>query len=1512
MPKWRPLPTNNYQPVHLGDGLSGVVMLEYNCYYMTAICQNAHNFATSARGQARFPATIFTYDRWGPRRDRRRAASCPSNWATNHPCPEVGQPPVWHDDGMWPYTALDPFSSIRNQILNHYDANGNLVANSKIRYTCDEFLQRHGSRLRLRLNDLAQQSPFNGTYNATSRHASVSAFWFRTTNTPNGIAARVIRDESNGMRTVFDTTQMKRRGETRVGNQTIDEWFHFMDKVTVDEIISGVPGIKVDHVYTDPVETSLAVTKPNTRSFVSRFDTNISLGNGETTADFKDSSWNMSYRERPTQRNVAQKDSVLGEAPKARAPRKIIRDAKDSDARQLVRRLALATIADLEIAHMTVEEAMLEASKMNMLRYENPRRNRYGLKPGTVIQGLGGDGLPEEDIDLTQPRMKITPEMKAAAALVSEADAVQLAPVHVGKITNATSQRLVASHIRSTVGTYWMESIERKGSVHWGDDLTYKVFRNVRNYGAKGDGVTDDTKAINDAMADGKRCMEKCDGSTTKNVILYLPLGTYRISSPISVPFGTQMIGDASSWPTLLAPRTFIGQWVLSKDEYTGGASFYRQIRNLRIDITATPDEQAVACIHYQVAQATSLQNLELRAKSGIKQRGIFAENGSGGGVSDITFTGGGYGIYGGEQQFTAQRLTFNGCDTAVRIIWDWGWVWKSIKVKNSKVGFSLLADGSSKIGSAAFLDSSFSDVETAILIGAPNPTTGTNSTGVVIDNVKMSNVQNAVADTSGKTLLDQKSGVVAHWALGPVYNPKREFSMGKPIPGFTREPELLDHSGGFDVYSSAPYFEMAKPQYGGLTAGDFVHVKDFGATALNSALGKILFVNAGTYILKRTVTIPSGSKIVGETWSQLAASGSFFADVKNPRAMLRVGDPGTRGNVEMQDLLFTTKGPTPGAILVEWNIMADGLGTAALWDCHARIGGAKGTGLTPTECPPVTSGTNQGCLGASLMNAYNPHGVCDPELNNAKNSMVQTSVYVARGMLVESQQPTWLYGAASEHAVFYQYNFNHARNIFAGMIQTETPYYQPTPKPPAPFGAAVGVLPGDPTYTCNGANDELGGCDSQHIFIASAGIYSWFSTYSQACTLAPLHAIDPHQCQKALLLLEKNGGNVRIQHLITIGAKYMIVQDGKGVLAADNLSNKDHPTWSQISVYDPSSNSALDDIIWIDPIIWDLNCPPWTKATSTINYPLVTVTDGTRRTTITKPPITVSQWIFKLVTLTDNHKIPRRDEWVLGTFNPEFGQTELWPAITYVADNGSYVTTKAPDAHPPPPPLTSNPGGSPPPIGSWPTGSKVTAISGSTNYPTVAPCSFLGFNCSASDGDGWSWGSMPDPADDGDVEDTEVSDPTIICPVTPASTAAPPPLPTPTASPRAAVGDPRKNIADCYNKGQTATHAVLDAAISSWCGDLAQQGPRLMHVNSPFLGRKVPSGGGMHINFSLTVKDGCVFVYDRELCKRYLRVPVDSCDCGTLDGKRGGNVGNDCYVFGVDPEYGAYWVPGR
>ena len=65
-----------------------------------------------------------------------------------------------------------------------------------------------------------------------------------------------------------------------------------------------------------------------------------------------------------------------------------------------------------------------------------------------------------------------------------------------------------------------------------------------------------------------------------------------------------------------------------------------------------------------------------------------------------------------------------------------------------------------------------------------------------------------------------------------------------------------------------------------------------------------------------------------------------------------RVGHPGDRGRIEISELLFTTKGATADAVLMEWNVHEDVPGGAAMWDSVFRVGGAAGTDLQLKDCP--------------------------------------------------------------------------------------------------------------------------------------------------------------------------------------------------------------------------------------------------------------------------------------------------------------------------------------------------------------------------------------------------------------------------------------------------------------------------------------------------------------------------------------------------------------------------------
>lgn len=168
----------------------------------------------------------------------------------------------------------------------------------------------------------------------------------------------------------------------------------------------------------------------------------------------------------------------------------------------------------------------------------------------------------------------------------------------------------------------------------------------------------------------------------------------------------------------------------------------------------------------------------------------------------------------------------------------------------------------------------------------------GQGSTGMSLENIALSGVRVAVADTSGATILSP-SPLIDQWVVGPVYEGSttaRSFSKGGKIGQYRRHSTLLDSKGN--------YFERERPQYEEMPVSSFMHTKDLGCAgdgttddtaafqkALRASVGKILFVDAGTYILTSTITIPSGVKIVGETWSQLAASGSYFSDARSVQA---------------------------------------------------------------------------------------------------------------------------------------------------------------------------------------------------------------------------------------------------------------------------------------------------------------------------------------------------------------------------------------------------------------------------------------------------------------------------------------------------------------------------------------------------------------------------------------------------------------------------------------------------
>jgi glucan 1,3-beta-glucosidase len=235
---------------------------------------------------------------------------------------------------------------------------------------------------------------------------------------------------------------------------------------------------------------------------------------------------------------------------------------------------------------------------------------------------------------------------------------------------NATTEVKMHDHTRrATTDDYWLSSLGPDGSSPFAAS-GYQFFRNVMDFGAVGDGVTDDTAAINRAVAyfsssDGsdQRCGESCGSSSTLGAVIYFPSGTYLISTPIVQYYYTQFVGNPNSRPIIQGSENFTGIALFDSDFYIPGgdgsewyinqSNFYRQIRNFVFDMTVmnwtnTDSGQTYvpAGVHWQVGQATSITNCDFEmavstATQSATGVGIYMENGSGGMVSDLTFTGG-------------------------------------------------------------------------------------------------------------------------------------------------------------------------------------------------------------------------------------------------------------------------------------------------------------------------------------------------------------------------------------------------------------------------------------------------------------------------------------------------------------------------------------------------------------------------------------------------------------------------------------------------------------------------------------------------------------------------------------------------------------------------------------------------------------------------------------------------------------------------------------------------------
>jgi hypothetical protein len=215
-------------------------------------------------------------------------------------------------------------------------------------------------------------------------------------------------------------------------------------------------------------------------------------------------------------------------------------------------------------------------------------------------------------------------------------------------------------------------------------DDPHAVYLTARDFGAHGDGVNDDSDALQHAI---DRVQE-----TTHHGVVFVPTGRYRISRTIHVWAGIRLIGYGARRPVfILAPkapgfqegadcyllwftdeRTPAGQPIADASEFT----FYSALSNIDFEIGA--GNPAAVAVRFNVAQHSFISHANFLVGSGraaIEQVGNQA--------SDIHIHGGEFGILTGKTspawQFLLMDSSFDGQRVAA--------------IRTQEAGFTLIRD---------------------------------------------------------------------------------------------------------------------------------------------------------------------------------------------------------------------------------------------------------------------------------------------------------------------------------------------------------------------------------------------------------------------------------------------------------------------------------------------------------------------------------------------------------------------------------------------------------------------------------------------------------------------------------------------------------------------------------------------------------------------------------------------------------------------------------------------------
>eukprot|EP00947_MAST-08B_sp_MAST-8B-sp1_P003135 g3135.t1 len=591
---------------------------------------------------------------------------------------------------------------------------------------------------------------------------------------------------------------------------------------------------------------------------------------------------------------------------------------------------------------------------------------------------------------------------------------------------------------------------------------TTGVWRNAKDPrfagGAKGDGVTDDTQAIQAALdyrrddpglklTPGQR-WTKVRTPGKAPAIVYLPPGEYLISDTLVIVFYTHLVGNFRCPPTIILKPNATGftdrtsgmkpaiaaasgfnlttashNWWDSSENMV----FYTMIMHLKVVVG--PGNAAATGIMWGVAQQTALRDVTIDAGpaaigldvSGVDGYAAYGKGkghsvGGGGTIEDVTVRGGQTSLRVASSQWALRGLSLSGA-ASVGVVFEAN---TNVQLVDVAISSTQTAVQINAGASYVILDATFCNITGGVAIQ-------TGGRGLYLENATATDSSVHSIVDGGPTALPASK---AFWQ-GDAYLGGVKQTSKRGMVASSRLPRRLRPRPTFELPGSSSADPANVLSFG--AKGDGVH-DDTSAFVQAIASSEVVFVPWGLFRITSTLVLKPHTKIVGEGLSHvfLGNSTAGFNDPANPKPLILAPDD-PDAQVWLADLLVACGSGNAGAVSVHW--MA-GHESAGIWDVHLPFyenGQAllfhldKGGGGTFANMWLWGADHDVNTDASASTWPSFPGNTCCSAWNNR------------HGFLATSSGLAWFLGVASEHDVLTAWSLHNSSNIvMVGTPQTE------------------------------------------------------------------------------------------------------------------------------------------------------------------------------------------------------------------------------------------------------------------------------------------------------------------------------------------------------------------------------------------------------------------------------------------------------------------------------------------